>query len=217
MTVNANTLPAWRSDPAGPARGAVIVVHEIFGLTPHIKSLCVRLAGDGYIAVAPDLFAGQFDGEFLPYTPDGKQTGIAVKNQLGEEAMAAQLALWVEQLATENNVAVIGFCLGGTLAWLCSALPGVSCAVAYYGVGLGRHLGVHPRAPVLMHFGRRDPSIPAAEIAALRDAYPALEIHEYDAGHAFNRDDDVNYQEASAKPAWQRTMAFLDQHLGEKS
>ncbi|MDO9218621.1 MAG: dienelactone hydrolase family protein [Lacisediminimonas sp.] len=213
-TSNDTATPAYRRDPPSPARGAIVVVHEIFGLTPHIKSLCDRLAAAGYIAIAPDLFAGQLDGGFLPYSPDGKKAGIGIKNQLGEEAMAAQIAQCAAQLGAQHKLAVIGFCLGGTLAWLCAAAPGVACVAGYYSVGLPRHLGLQPQVPVLMHFGLHDASIPDTDIAAMRSAHPTVEIHEYDAGHAFNRDDDAaHYQQASADAAWQRTMTFFDQHL----
>ncbi len=213
-STQSTALPAYRRDPQGQPRGAVVVVHEIFGLTPHIKSLCDRLAADGYIAIAPDLFAGQLDGGFLPYSPDGKTAGIGIKVQLGVEAMAAQVAQCAAQLGARHKVAVIGFCLGGTLAWLCAATPGVACVVGYYSVGLTRHLGLQPQVPVLMHFGQHDPAIPATDIAALRSAHPTVEIHEYDAGHAFNRDDDAaHFQQASADLAWQRTMTFFNQHL----
>ncbi|MGV3653697.1 MAG: dienelactone hydrolase family protein [Noviherbaspirillum sp.] len=205
--------PAYRSDPQGRARGSVIVVHEIFGLTPHIKSVCDRLAAAGYTAVAPDLFAGELDGAFLPYTAEGKQRGVAIKNRLGEERLADTLYEWIRHRSGEGRVGVMGFCLGGTLAWIAAGKPEVACAICYYGVGLLRHAGVAQQAPVLMHFGRRDPAIPAEDIARFRERQPGVEVHEYDAGHAFNRDDDAAYVAPSAEQAWRRSMAFLGQHL----
>src|ERR1035437_894114 len=109
---------------------------------------------------------------------------------------------------------VIGFCLGGTLAWLAAANPAVTCAVGYYSVGIRHHLASRPHGAVLMHFGRTDPAIQAVEVQALRHAHPAVEVREYDAGHAFNRDDDAPYQPESAQLAWQRSLAFFSKHLG---
>jgi carboxymethylenebutenolidase len=209
-------VPAYRSDPRGPARGSVIVVHEIFGLTPHIRSVCDRLAAAGYVAVAPDLFAGELDGACLPYTAEGKQRGIAIKNRLSEERLAAPLHQWARRRSNEGRVGVMGFCLGGTLAWIAAGKPETACAICYYGVGLLRHAGMAPHAPVLMHFGRRDPAIPATDIALFHERQPGVEIHEYDAGHAFNRDDDAAYDGPSALQAWRRSMAFLDEHLNPK-
>ncbi len=203
---------AYRSDPRGTPRGTVVVAHEIFGLTPHIRSVCDRLAAAGYAAIAPDLFADALHGDILPYTAEGKQRGVAIKNELGEAHLAAHLQEFIPD--GKGKVAVLGFCLGGTLAWMSADPARVACVVAYYAVGLLRHPPVQAHAPVLMHFGRTDPSIPGAEVAAFRERQPRVEIHEYDAGHAFNRDDDRAFEPEAAKLAWSRTMDFLDRHLG---
>ena len=208
---------AHRAAPPGTPRGAVVVAHEIFGLTPHIRSVCDRLAGQGYLAVAPDLFAEPLQGGFLPYTPEGKSRGLAIKNAAGEAALAARLVDCAQALRDAGpgglRVAVIGFCLGGALAWLAAERGTIHGAVGYYSVGVGRLLAHRPACPVLMHFGRTDPAIPAAEVAALRAAHPTITVHEYDAGHAFNRDDDASYEPTSAAAAWQRTLGFLSDCL----
>ena len=204
---------AYRATPSGAARGAVLVIHEIFGLTAHIRSVCDRLAAAGYHAVAPDLFHDALRGDALPYTADGKQRGLAIKNAVGEARLAADAAAWLERVGNGTPVAVMGFCLGGALAWLLTETPGVACAVGYYSVGLGRHPGVRPRVPMLMHFGRDDPSIPREEVERFRAAHPQVEVFDYDAGHAFNRDDDASYVPAAATLAWQRTLDFLEAHL----
>jgi carboxymethylenebutenolidase len=206
-----------RATPTGTPRGAVVVVHEIFGLTPHIRSVCDRLAAEGYLAHAPDLFAEPLQGGFLPYTPEGKARGLAIKNAAGETALAARLSVCADALrdtaGARLRVGVVGFCLGGALAWLAAERGTIDAAVGYYGVGIGRMLAHRPACPVLMHFGRTDPAIPAAEVAALRAAHPTLAVHEYDAGHAFNRDDDASYEPASAAAAWRRTLDFLSDCL----
>jgi carboxymethylenebutenolidase len=192
------------------ARPAIVVVHEIFGLTEHIRSLAARLEEAGYRAYAPDLFGG----EVLPYTAEGKQKGLALKNGLGEEALARQVIDTTGKVGEGRPVGVIGFCLGGTLAWLAAGSASVGCTVGYYSVGIGRHLGVRTRCPVMMHFGRTDPSVKADEVRALREAHPSVQVHEYDAGHAFNRDDDAPYHPHSARLAWKRSLAFFARHLG---
>lgn len=188
------------------AKGTVVVAHEIFGLTPHIRSLCDRLAAAGYAALAPDLFSHELQGGFLPYTAEGKSEGLRIKEAIGEAKMAAQIEALVA--GAGGRVGVMGFCLGGLLAWLAAARPGVACAVGYYAVGLERHMSSRPQCPVLLHFGRTDPSIPAATVSAVRKAYPQVEVCEYDAGHAFNRDDDRSFHAASAQLAWERTLSF---------
>lgn len=203
-----------RSAPAGVPRGAIVVVHEIFGLTPHIRSLCDRLGAAGFLAHAPDLFA-ELNGGFLPYTKEGKERGLAIKNAIGEPGLAQLVTRAVSELQQSGHkVGVIGFCLGGTLAWLASSGAGVACTVGYYSVGVGRHLGVQPHGPVLMHFGRSDPAIQPTEIAALRASHPEVDVREYEAGHAFNRDDDAAYEAKSAAQAWALSLEFLHRHLG---
>lgn len=205
------TTGTYRSEAKGRARGTVLVAHEIFGLTPHIRAICDRLTAAGYAAIAPDLFAESLGGGVLPYTDEGKQRGVAIKNAIGEERLAVRLR---ECIPTgDGNVAVMGFCLGGTLAWMNAGHPRVACVVAYYGVGLLRHPRVATHAPVLMHFGRTDRSIPLEDVETFRDRQPQVEIHTYDAGHAFNRDDDRAYQPDAAKLAWTRTIDFLAKHL----
>ncbi len=204
-------LPVYRSAPEGAPRASVIVVHEIFGLTPHIQSVCDRLAAMGYVALAPDLFSRNAEGIVLPYTKEGKDRGLAIKNAIGEERMASDVVAVAGAL--ESPVGVIGFCLGGTVAWLSAAHSVIACAVGYYSVKIDAHLASAPVAPVLLHFGRTDPSIPASAVQAVRGAFPQVAVHEYDAGHAFNRDDDVSFNSSAAAEAWERTQAFLVRHL----
>jgi carboxymethylenebutenolidase len=182
-------------------------------LTPHIRSICDRLASAGYSAYAPDLFHDALHGDYLPYTKEGKERGLMLKNRTGEVELARKVAEVAADLGTNTKVGVIGFCVGGTLAWLAAATPAVACAVGYYSVGIRHHLASRPMGAALMHFGRADPAIKAAEVQALRHAHPAVEVCEYDAGHAFNRDDDAPYQHESAQLAWQRSLVFFSKHL----
>ena len=191
--------------PRRPARGRVLVAHEIFGLTPHIRSVCDRLAVAGYEALAPDLFAEVLGGRFLPYTTEGKAEGLRIKSLIGEEALAGRLEA---EAGKGERFGVVGFCLGGTLAWLLSERTVVACVVGYYAVGLERHLGVRPSCPVLLHFGVHDPATPPATRQAVHESHPTVRMHEYDAGHAFNRDDDKPFHAASAELAWKRTLDF---------
>src|SRR5690606_29526563 len=109
-------------------------------------------------------------------------------------------------------VVVIGFCWGGTLAWLAAArLDGVAGAVAYYGTGIAANVGETPRVPVLLHFGERDANIPQADVDAIAAAHPGLALHRYPAGHGFNCDARAAYDAACAQLAGERSEAFLRQ------
>ena len=207
--------PVYRAVPKRDSRANIIVVQEIFGVTPHIRTICDRLAGRGYTAVAPDLFSRDVPETLLPYTKAGKDRGLAIKNAIGEDRMARDVMAVAGSLAAENGgrTGVIGFCLGGTVAWLAAAQPGIACAVGYYSVKIDAHLGSKPACPVLLHFGRTDTSIPMSAVEAVRAAYPEVDVQDYDAGHAFNRDDDVSFNPQAAATAWRRTLDFLGRNL----
>lgn len=199
-------LPVVRVE--GSTRGAIIVVHEIFGLTPHIRAVADRFAALGYTVAAPDFFARRAPQRVLPYSAAGKSEGLAIKNAIGEARMASDAIAVARSLP--GPVGIVGFCLGGTVAWLAAASDAIAAAVGYYAVRIDDHLASIPRAPVLLHFGDRDPSIPLATVDAVASAgFANVTIHRYDAGHAFNRDDDTSYAPASAALAWDRTMAFF--------
>ena len=117
----------------------------------------------------------------------------------------------VDALAPGGKVAVIGFCWGGTLAWLGAAELPIAGAVGYYGSQIGQHLERRPRCPAQLHFGGNDQSTPPAMIEGLRKAHAAVEVYVYaGAGHAFNRRGFPPYNEGAAATARIRTLAFLE-------
>ncbi len=115
--------------------------------------------------------------------------------------------------ATRKKVAVSGYCFGGTLAWLSATRLHPAAAVGYYGGRIGNYVAETPTCPVMLHFGRLDAHIPAAEVEKVQSAHPEVEIHWYDAGHAFNCDPRPSYNAAAAKEARLRTLDFLKNHL----
>jgi len=203
----------WIS-PAGKSKAVIVVAHEIFGLTPHIRSVCARLAAAGYEAVAPNLFSTELKAEFLPYTPEGKAEGLRIKAAVGEARMVQQLVAAGERFANGRRVGIVGFCLGGTLAWIAAAQPGTACAVGYYAVGLERYMSSRPKCSVLLHFGTNDSSVPKTTVEGIRGAFPEVGVFEYEASHAFNRDDDKSFDPQAAALAWKRTLEFCGKTLG---
>ena len=113
-------------------------------------------------------------------------------------------------LEKDGPVAVMGFCLGGSVAFLTATQrDGLAAAVCYYGGQIVRHADRKPLCPTQMHFGDRDQSIPIADVETIRAKRPDCEIHVYPAGHGFNCDERASYDAESAKLAWQRSMTFL--------
>lgn len=206
---------AWRAEPAGPSKGAVLVIQEIFGVNAHVRSVAERLAGAGFVALAPALFDPVEHGVELDYTDAGMQRGRALVGALGIDRAMDVLNAAAEKLQMEGlRVGAVGFCWGGTLAFLCAtrlSLP----AVAYYGARTVPFLDEKAGAPVMFHFGQDDSSIPPEAVEKHRTLQPQAQLFTYaGTGHAFNRDVDPKvYDDNAATLAWQRTREFLETQL----
>jgi len=206
-------IRGWRCEPAGPSRGAVVVVQEIFGLNGHIRSVAEHFAADGFIAVAPALFDPVERGVELGYDQPGIARGRELTGALGFDRALDLVNATASGLQSEGlRTGVTGFCWGGTVALLANtrlALP----AVSYYGGRSVPFLEEPLRAPMLFHFGEHDPIIPPEHAALHRERHPGATIHVYPAGHGFNCDVRDDFEPASAASAWQRTTDFLTEAL----
>jgi carboxymethylenebutenolidase len=202
-----------------PARGAVVVLQEIFGVNAHIRAVADRFAEAGYLALAPALFDRVEPAVELTYTPEAAQRGRTIKNAIAPRDSLDDIACAIAALRkidpTPLPVAAVGYCWGGLLAWQAAAhLDGLSAAVAYYGGGIpDTAADLMPKVPVMLHFGRQDTAIPLAAVEALMQARPEIPIHLYDAGHGFNCDQRASFAPNCAKLAHARTLAFLVSHL----
>ncbi|WP_213764921.1 dienelactone hydrolase family protein [Caballeronia sp. dw_19] len=215
-----HAFQAWCAAPDSPPRGAVVIVQEVFGVNQHIRQVCERFAGEGYLAVAPALYDRVERDCELPYGPEGVARGIAIRKQISDALalrdLAAAIAYVGEQRGVaESGVGVIGFCWGGTLAWLAATrLAGIDAAVCYYGTGIAGYVSEQPGVPVMLHFGEQDKNIPAADVELIESRHPDLEVFRYPAGHGFNCDDRPAYDAASASQAMARTLRLLSETLG---
>lgn len=208
-------LSAYRADPAGKPRGAIVVAQEIFGVNSHIRSVCDGYAADGYLVIAPALFDRYQKGVDIGYTPADVAHGRELKAKANTDAALRDMAAGRDAVAGAGKVGVIGYCWGGFIAWMCaSRLSGLACAVPYYGGGMIEAIGEQPRCAVLAHFGERDAGIPVAGVKKLAAAHPAAQVFIYQADHAFNCDPRASYDAAAARLARERTLQFLRRHLG---
>lgn len=196
--------------PDGAARGAVVVVQEIFGVNHHIRSVCDRYAAAGWTALAPALFDRVERGVELAYDQPGVDRGRAIMGQVSMDAALADIGAALEHLGAPGDAAVVGFCWGGTLAWLAAARLPVRAAVGYYGGQIAKHVQLTPRAPVLLHFGEKDTAIPLSVSEEVRAARPEVMVHLYPAGHGFSCDERASYDADSARRAWTRTQGLLE-------
>ena len=211
-------VPAYVAQPAGKPKGAVVVIQEIFGVNSHIRSVADGYAARGYLAVAPALFARVKPGVELGYSPDDIQVGFALKSQM--EAMQVKalndIQAAITYAARAGRVGIVGYCWGGLLAWRAACeLHGLDAAVPYYGGGMTDEADRKPACPVLCHFAEDDSYIPLPGVQALRAAHPDVQVHIYPAvHHGFNCDQRGSYNEAAAKLARERSLAFFAKHLG---
>lgn len=207
---------AYIAEPAGTARGAIVVIQEIFGVNSHIRSIADGYAGDGYFAIAPALFDRVERGVELKYEgPDvDKGRSIAAKISMESALLDVKAAMACASEKTAGlKTGALGFCWGGTLAWLSATRLNARAAVGYYGGQIAKYAGENPSCPVMLHFGEKDAHIPVAEIDKIRKAHPDIPIFVYDAGHGFNCDQRDSYEPAAAKLARQRTVDFFNTHF----
>ena len=208
-------LSAYRADPAGKPRGGLVVAQEIFGVNSHIRSVCDGFAADGYVAIAPALFDRYERGVDIGYTPDDIAKGRELKGRAQIDAALRDVAAARDVAAGAGKVGVIGYCWGGFVAWMAaSRLPGFACAVPYYGGGMLDAAGERPQCPVMAHFGERDSMIPVEGVRKLAAAHPEAQVFIYAADHGFNCDQRASFDAAAAKLARERTLQFLQRHIG---
>jgi len=214
-----HALSAYLADPAGTPLAGLVVVQEIFGVNPHIRSVADRWAAEGYQVLAPALFDRQGKHIELGYTDADMQRGFGLMQAAGLDTPvldieAARLELQRRMGAT-GKVGVLGFCWGGLLTWLSACkVAGFSAAVPYYGGGIPNHAQLRPQCPVLAHFGERDPWITIDSVKAFAAAQPEVEVHVYAADHGFNCDHRGSFDATAAQLARERSAVFLKRHLG---
>lgn len=222
-------LPAWRAQPqqAASPLPVVLVIQEIFGVHEHIRDICRRLAHEGYLALAPELFFREGDPRTLSDTREIIRT---IVSQVADAQVMSDLDACVEWTSGHGGdaarVAVTGFCWGGRISWLYAAhRPELKAAIAWYGRLEGAKSDKNPQhvlnivtrlqVPVLGLYGGKDSGIPLESVERTREALAnagnsSSQIIVYpEAGHAFNADYRPSYHAASAADAWQRQRAWL--------
>jgi carboxymethylenebutenolidase len=210
-----HTLGAYRAEPKGAARGAIVVIQEIFGVNHHIRGVADRFAEEGYVAVAPALFDRQQPNFECGYSPDEIANARKFVANPDWGAMMRDTQAAIDDVKASGSVGIVGFCMGGTIAFLAATrLSGLSAAVAYYGGRIVAFADETPRCPTQMHFGEKDQSIPLSDVEIIKQKRPDCEIYVYkDAGHGFHCDERASYHQPSAALAWERTQAFLKKHM----
>jgi carboxymethylenebutenolidase len=209
--------------PIGTPKGAILVVQEIFGVTAHIQwVLTEQYAKAGYLAIAPAFFdrITGYGGSSLPnvltYDAPGTAQGRSWVDELGMDNPMRDLRAAHQQLTEGLATGVVGYCWGGSVAFLASTRLGLP-AVSYYGGRTVPYLHEKPQAPVMLHFGEQDamitPAIVEATKQALANSAPKTAIYTYPAGHGFNRYNEKDFHAPSTELALTRTLDFFNHSL----
>jgi len=208
-------ISAYRADPAGRSRGGLVVTQEIFGINSHIRSVCDGFAAEGYLAIAPALYDRYHRGFEVGYTPEDIAKGRELKAKAQVDVALEDVSAARDVAAAAGKVGIVGYCWGGYVTWMAaSRLDGFACAIPYYGGGMLEAAAERPRCPVIAHFGERDTGIPVDGVRKFAAAHPEIQVYIYAADHGFNCDQRGSYDAASAKLARERTLTFLQRHVG---
>jgi carboxymethylenebutenolidase len=205
-------LDAYLADSTGKSRGGIVVIQEIFGVTRHIRAVTDQYAAAGFTAIAPALFDRVERHVDVPYTDMTK--GFSYVQRLKDENVMRDVQAGIERVATAGKVGIVGYCWGGTMAYLASARLAVAATVAYYGGGINNHTSEKPRCPIMFHFGEKDSHIPKSAVDKIRADVPAGIFHIYPADHGFNCTDRASYEPESAKLALQSSLEFFHKYVG---
>ena len=194
MARDGHEFQAWLAAAPGRPRGALLVIQEIFGVNSHIRAVTERFAAEGYTAA-------------------DMQEGSGYVKQLDPEATRRDLAAAVAVVKHSGRAGAVGYCWGGSLAYLAAGQLPLACAVVYYGRVVG-YLDQKPRCPVMYHYGTEDKSIPLADVERIRAAYPEAPVYTYaGAGHGFNCDQRASYDPQAAALARTRTLEFFARYV----
>jgi carboxymethylenebutenolidase len=210
-----HALSGYLAEPQGGAaraRGGIVIIQEIFGITRHIRAVTDQYAAAGFLALAPALFDRVERDVEVPYTD--VQRGFGYVQKLPVDQVLLDIGAAAERVRAAGKVGVVGFCWGGRLAYLAAAQLNIDAAIAYYGGGIDQVLDQKPKVPTMYHFGERDTHIPLSSVEKIRAAHPDGIYHLYPAEHGFNCTDRASFEPKSAELALARSVEFLHRHIG---
>jgi carboxymethylenebutenolidase len=213
-----HVLSAYVAKPTGKVAGALVMLQEFYGVNAHIRAMADQYAQDGFHTIAPAIFDRVERGVELGYDDAGIQKGRELRARLNMDQTMLDVQAAIDAATEFGAVAALGYCWGGSLAYLATArLQGLVCAVAYYGAQIAGHSDETPRVPVLMHFAEHDEYIPLADVEKIRAAQPQLEMHLYPGTeHGFSCNDRRFYEPKAAALARQRSLNFLAAHMAQQ-
>jgi carboxymethylenebutenolidase len=208
------TLGGYRADAAGKAKGGLVVIQEIFGVNRHVRNVCDRFAALGYTALAPAMFDRARRGVELGYDKPGMEEGVKLRAAIKLEDSLLDVQAAIDALKPVGKVGIVGYCWGGSLAFLAATrLSGLACAIGYYGGMIAAHAEEKPKVPTILHFGEQDHGIPMTDVENVITARPEVKVYTWNAGHGFSCDERASFDKKAHEAAQKVSLDFLKEHL----
>jgi carboxymethylenebutenolidase len=209
-------LDAYLATPRAAARGGVVVAQEMYGVNDYLRSVCDFYAGHGYVAIAPQLYDRKQRGLIYSYTRQDHDRAQATYKPWPLDAALDDLDAARTHIADAGRIAIVGFCWGGSLAWLAACRRRYDASVPYYGSMMPDFAHETPRCPVMAHIGDRDNTLPMDKIEKFRAAQPDVPVHIYQgAQHGFDNPNRAERHDPAAHTrARERTLEFLRRFIG---
>lgn len=209
-------LDAYLARPQGRVRGGIVIAQEMYGVNDYLRSVCDFYAGHGYVAIAPALYDRKQHALTFTYSKADHDRAQQTYTAWNLDDAVADLEAAHAATADAGRIAVVGFCWGGSLAWLSACRCDYAGAVSYYGSMIPDLANLRARCPVICHIGDKDTSLPPARVAVFRAAQPSVPVYIYEgAPHGFdNAKRTERYNAAAHKLARERTLAFLAKQVG---
>jgi carboxymethylenebutenolidase len=209
------SFSAYRAEPVETPKGAVVVLQDVFGVTPEIRKVADGFAARGYVAIAPSLFDRVKPGVSLGHDEDGKAEGAAISAQIGKEQAISDIQAAVDAVKDAGKVALVGYCWGGDLAYTAAnKVNGIACVIGYDGSGTVADYREKRKVPTLLHFGESDPELPLEAITQFRAWRPDVSAFTYpDAVQGFVCDERGSFREDVAEKALERTLFWISQYV----
>lgn len=209
-------LDAYLAKPTTPARGGLVVAQEMYGVNDYLRSVCDFYAAQGYVAIAPALYDRRQRGLIYNYSKADHDRAQETYTAWNLDHALSDLDAARDAIADAGKIGIIGFCWGGSLAWLAASRRDYAGAVSYYGSMIPDFAHEQARCPVIAHVGDKDTSLPPARVAQFRAAQPSVPVFIYQgAPHGFdNQNRTERYHPAAHQRARERTLEFLAKHVG---
>jgi carboxymethylenebutenolidase len=207
-------LSCHKADPGSDPRGAIMIIHDIFGVDPYIKKVTADFAAKGYAVIAPSLFDRVKASQTFGYDERGTSAGKALAKQITEDQALADIRAAAGAVKDAGKIALVGYAWGAYLAYLATnRISGLACAIGYSGTQIPAIAGEKRRIPTLLHFGERDDTIPIESVVQFRARRPDVSVYTYAAGHGFECSERSSYDEDSAAKALERTLFWISQYV----